>query len=395
VRRPRLLVVGQGGRATGYARVMESVLTQPAIVDAFDATLFAVDYSGAPPPRRSFGVRGSAFLGDRFGRAQLPGLLEGLRPDVVLIHNDAGHHALHRAALAGYGRAAVVAYCPVDWCALVPGALRSLAHADRVVAYTSYGERVLRRGFREHDLPPPPIEVIGHGVDTRAFRPVDGARARLFGDRPELRDAFVVLNANRNIGRKRVDLTLRGFAAFARERPDAYLYLHMGMRDRGCDVLALADELGIADRLLTTTRERDHPNVSDELLNDVYNACDVGLNTCEAEGWGLVAFEHAATGAAQVVPGGSACGELWAAAGTLVSAAPTGRGGHEVAPEGVAAALARLYDNRRELARQSDLARAHATSPRFDWGAIAAQWAALLTDAVERQARTSLSRPLG
>jgi glycosyltransferase involved in cell wall biosynthesis len=152
----------------------------------------------------------------------------------------------------------------------------------------------------------------------------------------------------------------------------------MGMRDRGCDVLGLAAELGIADRLLSTTAAPEHPHVPEPFLNDVYNACDLGLNTCEAEGWGLVAFEHAATGAAQVVPDGSACAELWADAGTVVPTTPTVRAGHEVAPAGVAAALARLYDDRDELARMSRVAREHATAPHFSWDAIAGGWARVL-----------------
>jgi glycosyltransferase involved in cell wall biosynthesis len=153
----------------------------------------------------------------------------------------------------------------------------------------------------------------------------------------------------------------------------------MGMRDHGCDVRALAGDLGIGDRVLTTTDGDTHPVVGDERLNQIYNACDVGLNTCEAEGWGLVSFEHAATGAPQVVPAGSACAELWGDAGTLVPTTPTARGGHEVSVEGVAAALGRLHDDPGLAADMGARARAHACSPRFAWSAIAERWAEVLT----------------
>lgn len=75
-----------------------------------------------------------------------------------------------------------------------------------------------------------------------------------------------------------------------------YLYLHMGMQDRGVDVLGLARALGIEDRLLLTTTAPERPHVSDEHLGLIYQACDVGVNTSAGEGWGLVAFEHGATG---------------------------------------------------------------------------------------------------
>jgi D-inositol-3-phosphate glycosyltransferase len=86
--------------------------------------------------------------------------------------------------------------------------------------------------------------------------------------------------------------------------------------------------------------------------------------------WGLVAFEHAATGAPQVMPDHSACGELWRDHGLLLPADPT--------PDDVAAGLARVHDDpalRAELGRR---ALANARSPRFAWPAIAHLWAELL-----------------
>jgi D-inositol-3-phosphate glycosyltransferase len=50
-----------------------------------------------------------------------------------------------------------------------------------------------------------------------------------------------VLNANRNQPRKRIDITLRGFALFAVDKPETVqLYLHMGSEDMGWNALQLA-----------------------------------------------------------------------------------------------------------------------------------------------------------
>jgi glycosyltransferase involved in cell wall biosynthesis len=136
----------------------------------------------------------------------------------------------------------------------------------------------------------------------------------------------------------------------------------MGMRDLGCDVLGLADELGIADRLITTTRSAAHPHVPDAQLNLIYNACDVGLNTAAAEGFGLVSLEHAAAGAAQVVPDRGACAELWGGAGVLAS------------PAAVAGALGRLHDDPLLLEEVSAQCYARATAPGFSWEEIAKRW---------------------
>jgi D-inositol-3-phosphate glycosyltransferase len=349
--RPRLLAVGQALNASGYARVMESLL--PRLSATFDVVLFAPNHRGPPLRRDGIAISGSTILGDPYGREELPRVIEDVRPDVVLVQVDAALLPAHAPALAACD-ARVVAYCPVDWPELAPPVARALEAFDRVVVYTEFGRRLVSQTFSG------PIDVIPHGVDTAQFRPL--------GRRED--DEFVVLNANRNILRKRVDLTMEGFARFARDRPWARLHLHMGERDGGFHVPSLAAELGIEDRITLTPHEGRRPNVGLDELNRIYNAAHVGLNTCEAEGFGLVAFEHAATGAPQVVPDHSACGELWRDHGLLLPAEPR--------PEDVAAALARLHDEpdlRADLGRR---ALAHARDPRFGWDATARRFEELL-----------------
>jgi D-inositol-3-phosphate glycosyltransferase len=48
-----------------------------------------------------------------------------------------------------------------------------------------------------------------------------------------------------------------------------------------------------------------------EQLNQVYNAADIGINTCIGEGWGLVNSEHGATGVMQVVPDHTSLAEIF------------------------------------------------------------------------------------
>lgn len=384
----RLLVVGQGIRPTGYGRVAESLLER--LYSSFDASLFATNYRGTPPSR-PFAVYTNRLTGDVYGREQLPTLLDRLRPQIVLLHHDTPFYGVHRPALDAYRRhhaaARVVVYCPVDWPRLPSGVATVFRGVDALVLYTEFGRRVLQRAYDDAGLAPPPLAIVPHGIDARRFKqlvPGDRsasralARRALFGSRRDLDNAFIVLNANRNTRRKRIDLTVRAFALFARDRPDARLYLHMSMCDSGCDVLRLIADMGIEDRVLTTTRDSAPPAVTDEQLNLVYNACDIGVNTCEAEGWGMISFEHAATGAAQVVPAHSACIELWRDTAWVVPATPSVAGGHAVAPKDVAVALARFYSDpalREEMARR---AQSLATSPQFTWDAIAEEWERVL-----------------
>ncbi|HEX8647868.1 MAG TPA: glycosyltransferase family 4 protein [Thermoleophilaceae bacterium] len=371
--RTRLLAVGQAALPSGYSRVMEGLLAQ--LAPDCDVALLAVDARERPPPRRSYPVYANP--GGVHGEEMLPGVLAEEGPDVVLFNHDPALHAANRHTLDSYRArrpgVRVVTYTPAsEWSA------PQLAGADLAVLYTDAAREVVAEAALD---PMPELAVVPHAIDVHRFRPLDrrAARRSLFPGRPELDDAFVVLNANRNIRRKRVDLTLRGFARFAAERPDAYLYLHMGARDLGPDVEALAADLGVAGRLLMTPHTGTRPEVSDERLNLVYNACDVGLSTASAEGWGLVPFEHGATGAAQVLPDLGAHAELWPGHALLVPAAAPGEDGSGlVDPDDVAAALARLYEDPAERARLGARARELANSPDLAWPAVGERWRELL-----------------
>jgi glycosyltransferase involved in cell wall biosynthesis len=137
-------------------------------------------------------------------------------------------------------------------------------------------------------------------------------------------------------------------------------------------------QCGIEDRV--SLNPLGHGVATDDDLNLLYNACDVGINTSMGEGWGLVTIEHGATGAPQIVPDHTACGELWSGRGELI---PPARSYvpefsvlemGEVSPEGVARALESLYQN---PARRQELSRAaisFARTPAHSWDVITRQF---------------------
>jgi D-inositol-3-phosphate glycosyltransferase len=237
-------------------------------------------------------------------------------------------------------------------------------------------------------------------VDTDTFYPLQGngehmsgrlsARKLLFPDATDLDQRFIVLNANRNQPRKRIDTTIRGFALFAQDKPaHVKLFLHMGVEDVGWNVVLLARRYGIEDRILMSSLAKTIQGVSTAQLNRIYNACDVGINTSSAEGWGLPSFEHAATGAAQIVPRHSACAELWDGAAVMLE--PAFKVINElvltdawlVTPGGVAEALEKLYRNREFLAEMSEKAFRKATRPEYQWGNISERWNALFQQVLQ------------
>lgn len=195
----------------------------------------------------------------------------------------------------------------------------------------------------------------------------------------------MVLNAHRSQPRKRMDLTLKGFALFAKDKPpNVQLYLHMGVEDVGWNVAKLATRYGIFDRLILSQGTHSIPNVDTTHLNLIYNACDVGINSAMAEGWGLPTFEHAAAGKAQIVPRFGALEEIWSEAAEFLE--PSSEvvfeqvlsEGRVVSPEAVASALERLYfdsTRRRQVAMAChERTRSNAYSP----SSVASRWQEIL-----------------
>jgi glycosyltransferase involved in cell wall biosynthesis len=306
------------------------------------------------------------------------------------------------------GAPPVVLYCPVDGGPIGAENVEPLAGVARCVAYTEFGRAQLEEAVGEQRAKDPSFDfpavgVIPHGVDTDIFRPLETdegvtprihARRLLFPGVPDLEGRFIVLNANRNQPRKRIDTTIRAFALFAEGKPAGVnLFLHMGVEDVGWNVVTLARRHGVEDRLLMSSLNKTIQGVSQQQLNRVYNACDVGLNTATAEGWGLPSFEHAAARAAQIVPRHSACEELWKDSAVMVEPAfkiineKILTEGWLVTPEAVAAALERLYADGNYLEEMSERAFRNATRERYRWGNISARWDALFREVLAETAR--------
>lgn len=383
--RRRVLVVSQYG-AGGFYRVARSILAPLA-------GRFEIHYLGIGEPCRSrredgIVVHANSRTGELLG--DLAALAARLRPEVLFVV-----HALHVVGpicgvFAGRRpRPALVAYFPVEGRILRPQTLSPLAELDRAVVYNAHARDEVERHLPALDdgVAGSRIEIVPHGLDHRLFAPLTAAgdrercrraRARLFPDRPELAEAFIVLNGNDTVPRKRLDITLWGFADFARDKPpDVYLHLHRAGPGRAewDELRTLAARLGIAERLLPASGDGAGGTLSDERLNLVYNACELGVNTSMAEGWGLVSFEHAATGAAQIVPRHSGLEQMWGGAARPLPTRSRLRQERDVEMDVVPSsalslALEELYGDPPELARRSRDARERAALE-WPWSAVA------------------------
>jgi len=393
---PRILMVGQASQATGFARMTKGIAH--SLAHQYDVHILGIDCFSAPCLDSNLGnvtLHENPHFYDVFAEVQLSKLVHELHPDIVLLFHDLWFIARYFQPLeqANY-QGLLVAYCPIDGRILRSGLVAELTRLDALVVYTEFARQIVQDCAREQEVasltPFDSIAIIPHGLDPEAFYPWPKnepepakrrllARQALFPDQPELWDGFFVLNSNRNQPRKRIDLTMRGFAYFAQDKPEnVRLYLHMGMKELDVEVLRMARRLEISDRLIVTDRTHDHPSVSTDRLNLIYNACDVGVNTATGEGWGLVSCEHGLTGAPQIVPNHSACAEIWEDAAELLTPVNTVNNSlleeQEISAMDLAEALERLYSDPTHYHKLAESGYGRMMNQAYRWPEIAILW---------------------
>jgi D-inositol-3-phosphate glycosyltransferase len=395
----RILIVGSAKLTTGFGRVVTNIAD--SLSGFYDIHVLAYDVFEHVGDRRGWTLHVGRPK-DVFALRSLGAVSDAVQPDAILIINDFWFvPAFLRALEQCSHRTRTVAYVPVDANLTDYRRIDGLRNLDGLAVYTDFARRVLINSYPP-DVPVPNIfrnmRVIPHGNAVDVFRPMvpckgSGpsvvsrlqARNELLG-MAESPDGFWVLNANKNSHRKRLDLTFHGFALFARDKPPTVkLYVHSGRRDTGPDLRRLAKNFGLESRLVLTRDTEAHPDVSLEHLNLIYNACDVGVHTSIGEGWGLVAFEHAATAAAQIVPRHSSFAELWQGAAEFVEPVESVSygdflQGHAVSAFGVASALEKLFSDMPYRIHLSRAAYINATRREFAWSTVASQWVKFLSD---------------
>jgi glycosyltransferase involved in cell wall biosynthesis len=400
--KPKLLWCGDIVAMTGFARVTENVLER--ICDQYEVVVLSHNWWGDPAPLQAkykMYPSSNRFQTAPFGEERIREVVEREKPDIVFTINDMWIineqynriKDLHQQKLFKF-----VGYAPMDSYAWT-GCLADTANEwDAIISYTEFGAyEFIKGGITK------PITIIPHGITKGQFYPMDKAAAR---KRLNLKDdAFIVFNGNRNQFRKRIDITIEGFAKFAKDKPDTQLYLHMGLKDQGWDIMPLfaramhREGLDPNGRIILTTQTQGPPNVEVEFLNTIYNAVDVGVNTCKGEGWGLVSHEHAACRVAQVVPNHTSCKEIFEGYGRLIRCdhvdVDTNFSREMPCPSSdhLATVLTELYEDREKLAATAELCYLRATEERFSWDTIAHQFGEVFQEVLNPVVETVETQP--
>jgi D-inositol-3-phosphate glycosyltransferase len=395
----KIIAIGYNTSGTGLTRVMHSIFRR--LADRHEIHYLGIGYSGEIVRHQGLTIYPTNPKGgDVFAAFQAIRMIEEISPSLLFILHDIWAFEYYLRLLGPYrDRLKIVGYIPIDGKIINEEDAAPLERSDRVVVYTQFAKCEFEQAFRRlrekrgrGDFPR--VEVIPHGVDRAHFYPLSElvqaayasrgrakAKRSVFGDFPNLDDSFVVLNASRPDKRKRVDLTFAGFAKFAASKPaNVRLCLHQAIRGEAEEqqMASLIQQHGIEERVFLNPLAGGV--AGDHELNLLYNACDVGINTAMGEGWGLVSFEHAAAGAAQVVPDHTACSEIWRERGELIPLAKSyipefsilEMG--EVSVAGIAQALENLYRSPRHHQKLARAAFALTQKAEYSWDSIARQF---------------------
>jgi len=191
-------------------------------------------------------------------------------------------------------------YCPVDghcsdgtlgW-QMAP----ILEGFDRVLAYTSYGAKVIEDTIDKWGDPLStrridfPIPHLPHGLDAATFRPCDRALARATlvsrlsnGEKslPLKPDQLLLCAVATNTSRKDWGLAFRVCEALLARGRNPFLWGHTDTLLAHWNIPALAKQYGMDKRVLITS-----DRLSDDDMAECYAACDVMLGIGAGEGWG-------------------------------------------------------------------------------------------------------------
>jgi len=370
----RLLFIGDGVAPTGFSTVLTNIIDNLDF-RKIEAHHLAINYRGDPHPYKWY-IYPAGLKGDLMGYNRISDFANG-KLDGIFILQDAWVIQRYLEIIKekfGENIPPIVVYFPVDAIDFTPSWFKDYDIVNQVVVYTEFGKQEVLRSMKPLEEK---LTIVPHGVNTEIFKKIDmpknEIRKKMFPDKKEIQDGFVILNANRNTPRKRVDLTIQGFSMFAQDKPNVFLHLHMGIIDSGFNILELMARYNVSDKLLLTNMSRVLQSIPVQQLNQIYNSADVGINTCWGEGWGLPNMEHAVTGAPQVVPDHSSLHELYNDCGILI---PVNRyltnpqiltiGGY-VHPFDVAQALEKVYVNRELVKELSEKSIEKFTNEKYSW----------------------------
>lgn len=196
----------------------------------------------------------------------------------------------------------ILSWVPIDHAGVVPEVEKWLRRENVVpVAMSQHGKDACdRKGIESVYIP--------HALEKH-WKPTHFEEDPWAG-----RFVVTIPNANKGVlpSRKSWGENILAFSIFAKDRPDALLYLHTEARSQfGIDLVSLVESAGIKSSQVQFAEPYQHRmGVDDKTMARIYTRSDVLLSATAGEGFGLPVLEAQACGTRVVVSNFSAQPEL-------------------------------------------------------------------------------------
>jgi glycosyltransferase involved in cell wall biosynthesis len=320
-----------------------------------------------------------------FGYRKLWHIANEFQPDVLFFLNDPwiiDKYLDAKSVDSPYLK--TIAYFPIDSGPLKPEWAKTLTELDAQICYSEFGARIITEA--NDGKRPKNLHQIYHGVNRKVFFPINQQLARQRLGIPL--NSFVVGMVARNQYRKRFDILVSAFAEFAKDKPEAKLYLHTALEDIGFDIRDLVRQFDLGDKLILTDDISPAHGVPEEFLNYIYNSMDVNVLLSLGDGFGLPVAESMAVGCPQLVSDHSCLKELVEGHGGLTvntaawilntSGINTWGGVPDV--DDTVEKLNLLYNSRELRIKLAEDGYEYISQDKFDWDNIADQFERIIKD---------------
>ena len=243
--------------------------------------------------------------GKGFGETLIVDYVNRVDPDIIVIYNDLVviTNLLKKLIEIKDRRFKIVPYIDIVYKNEKNHMIKFINdNVDAGIMFTEYWKDCIRQqGFDK------PLGVLEHGFNKDTFYPIPKKVARKFYNIDE--KSFVIVNLNRNQPRKRWDICLMAYIKFIKNHLDDNIKLMISTALNGGWDLVDIMHSECRKNGITFEQLKRHliiiqnpQQVTDREINVMYNVGDIGINTCDGEGFGLCNFEQAGVGVPQIVP---------------------------------------------------------------------------------------------
>lgn len=262
-----------------------------------------IDFRHYPANVKYYSV--SELTQDPFGLDILDGVLDSVKPDIIVLFNNLETVKVYIEKLKGGFSGKLVGYLDMSYYSTNAESLTLLNNnLHHIFTNSAFWKKNLE--FQGINVP---ISICSYGFDSNCFPVLDKTATRDSISLPK--DSFLVLNPNRNTHKHRYDIVLSAFVRLVSKYPTHNIHLFC-LCDKGTEGgypildIYLSElrkyNVGIEQHLGKILLVQQDQNYSDQIINSIYNCANIGISCPDSEGGTLAALEMMGVGVPQILP---------------------------------------------------------------------------------------------